>query len=475
MKKLLAALIATLIIVTAMLAPAGAIADNEWETLKVTQILQVSNGYNYGGDEELEFGKNTMRGFAVSPDGSRLFCGFLNPGNSSALVMFDTMTSKALGYYVYYQPLDQKTSYPKGLDCDDRGYCYVGLAYYPNNGVANMAILKYDEKDSQTGFLKEVSVIEVVHEAEPGTGTKVGINGVKVKAVGNAYYAYVVVNYEVDYLYRFNVTNPETPVLDTSFGTDGRMVLGDDAFKIENGTITEGNYLDVDDDGTIWLAVTATNGEYLTKISDDGKAILGYVQHRKAYGVCLWDDKVLCCSQNAGSEIIVYKQMNFEKIAEFKITEDNTVIPGGSNIDYISQDPVNSVCNMKLGGGALFFGDQGNNSGDVDQVFMAGLTDDGKQFEENVSKSLEAIFTAVETTEEETTAAETPADETTASEPEITTAEEIVSTADVTTAAAPVGTTTVSEPAKTGCGSFAAGTAVLVSVLGAAIVIRRRK
>jgi len=478
MKRTLSIIIAALMLLALAAAPAAAIEDNEWEKLKVTQLVQVSTGINYADNEDLEYGKQTMRGFAVSPDGTRLFGGFLNPGNSSALVMFDTMTSRAIGYYVYYQPLDQKTSYPKGLDVDDRGYCYVGLAYYPNNGVANMAILKYDEKDNQTGFLKEVSVTELVHEADPGTGTKVGVNGLKVKAVGNGYYAYVVINYEVDYLYRFNVTNPETPVLDATFGEGGRMVLGADAFKIEGQAITEGNYLDVDDDGTIYLAATTESGQYLLKISDDGRSVLGYVAQRKAYGVAVWEDKVICSSQNSPHEIIVYRSSNFEKVAQFTIAEENVVIPGGSSIDHISYDPINSICTLKVAAGCLFFCDQGSGSGDCDQIFMAALNADGAAFEKTVSDSIEATFKSLDTTEEETTAAEpepTTDEETTAGEPETTTAAaepeattaEEVKTPEVTTAA--------KEPEKKGCGSSVAGIALLIPVCAAVLTVKRKK
>ncbi len=478
MKRTLSIIIAAIMILAIAAAPASAIADNEWETLKVTQVVQVSTGINYADNEDLEYGKQTMRGFAVSPDGKKLFGGFLNPKNSSALVMFDTETSRATGYYVYYQT-DGQTSYPKGIDADDRGYVYVGLAYNPNNGVANMAILDYSKTDAQTGFLKEVSVTEIVREADPGTGAKVGVNGLKVKAVGNGYYAYVVINYDVDYLYRYNVTNPEQPVLDATFGDAGRMVLGADAFKIEGEAITEGNYLDVDDDGLIYLAATTSSGQYLLKISDDGRSVLGYTAQRKAYGVAVWEDKVICSSQNSPHEIIVYRTSNFEKVGQFTIAEANVVIPGGPSIDHISYDPVNSICTLKVAAGCLFFCDQGNGSGDCDQIFLAGLNDEGRAFEKTVSDSIEATFKSLDaTTEEETTAAEpdqTTEEQTNAGEPEVTTASaepEATTAGEVKT---PEVTTAAKEPEKKGCGSSVAGIALLIPVCAAVLTVKRKK
>jgi len=475
MKKALSVITALILVLSAMAVTASAVSDADWAGIKVTQIVQVGGGFNYGPGEELDYGKQTMRGFAVSPDGTKVFGGFLNPKNSSAVVMFDTMTGKAAGYYVYYQPLDNQTSYPKGLDCDDRGYLYVGLAYTPNNGVANMAVIKYDETDTQTGFLKQVSLTEVVHEADPGTGAKVGINGLKVKAVGNAYYAYVVVNYDVDYLYRFNVTIPEEPVLDRSFGTDGRILLQSDEFKIEEKNITEAQYMDVDDSGIIYVCVNTASGEYIATFTDDGKSLLGAYSQRKAYCPLVLDDRILVSSQNSPNEIVVYKLPSFEKVSEFTINEANTVIPGGSNIDHISQDQVNSICNIKIGGGCLFFGDQCATTGDVDQIFLTAITDQGKEFEAAVFASIEATFNGLDTTEEVTTAAEpeqTTAEEVISTE-EVTTAEEVAPTNEVTTAAKTPETTAAEE--KKGCGSSVAGIALLIPACAAVFCVRRKK
>ena len=76
-----------------------------------------------------------------------------------------------------------------------------------------------------------------------------------------------------------------------------------------------------------------------------------------------------------------------------------------------------------------------------------------------------------ETTPEVTTAEQTTAEQTTAEEVVVTTPDEVVTTATPT----PTVTTTASAPEKKGCGSFAACGAVIVALLGTAVVIRRKK
>ena len=74
-----------------------------------------------------------------------------------------------------------------------------------------------------------------------------------------------------------------------------------------------------------------------------------------------------------------------------------------------------------------------------------------------------------ETTPEVTTAEQTTAEQTTAAAPVATAGE-----AEVTTQAEPVATTAAA-PEKKGCGSFAACGAVIVALLGTAVVIRKKK
>lgn len=49
-----------------------------------------------------------------------------------------------------YTPRPTESGYPKGLAVDDRGYLYVGLAYYPNNGSVDFAVVSYNDKGEMT-------------------------------------------------------------------------------------------------------------------------------------------------------------------------------------------------------------------------------------------------------------------------------------------------------------------------------------
>ena len=164
--SVLAALIAALILVPVLPFSSAAIADGDWASLDFTVLMQQVNSINMADNEVLEYGKYCMRGFAVSPDGKYLFGGFLNPSNESAIVRFDTETGHAGGYWYYEQTEGEKIgtkSYPKGLDCDDRGYLYAGLAYNPNKIDVNFAVIKYDE-NGKDDLLKTVSVTNIFHD-----------------------------------------------------------------------------------------------------------------------------------------------------------------------------------------------------------------------------------------------------------------------------------------------------------------------
>ena len=134
---------------------------------------------------------------------------------------------------------------------------------------------------------------------------------------------------------------------------------------------------------------------------------------------------------------------------------------------------------MRYFGGVLYLADQGSGSGDLDQIFAVGLTDEGKTKVAATAAVLEANAKALN---EETTAESTiqviapptqPEETTAAAEPEATTAPEEVTTAgDI---AAPE--TTAAPTEKKGCKSSAVAAAVIptLAMLGCAPVFIRRK
>jgi hypothetical protein len=77
-----------------------------------------------------------------------------------------------------YTPRPTESGHPKGLAVDDRGYLYVGLAYYPNNGSVDFAVVSYNDK----GEMTEISYTNLMTSGTPGASSspKMGVNGVAV-------------------------------------------------------------------------------------------------------------------------------------------------------------------------------------------------------------------------------------------------------------------------------------------------------
>ena len=474
MKKALAVTIIAVMLVSLLATGAGAVFETDFNDLKFTVVVQEMGGINMIDDDLLLYGKYCMRGFTVSPDGKYAFGGFLNPGNTSAVVRFNLETGHADAYYQYAQTEGSSigtVSYPKGMDCDDRGYLYVGLAYNPNKVRAYFSVLDYETvKDD---MMKTVSVTSVFYDE---ANTKIGVNGLKVKNINGRYLCYIILNYDEDYLYRYDVTTPETPVLDTSFGTNGRVDL--QKLSVDTGAFADCNYLDIGDDGSIYIAYKSAGGAGLAKLSEDGNTVLGQVEQTKGYGVCIVDDYVLCSGQSSPCEIVVYSMNDFSKVNSFAITKENTLLPYAESYDLAFVDPINSIVTMRYCGGVLYLADQGSGASDVDQVFAVGLTDEGKTKVAAMAAILEANAKALN---EETTAESTihvidpptqPEETTAAAEPEATTAEEPVTSAE---AAAPEVTTAGTETKDGGCKSSAAALLPAVAILGCALTFKRRK
>ena len=475
MKKIAALAVISVMIASLLALSAGAVFETDFADLKFTLIGQTLGGVNMIDDDVLLYGQYCMRGFTVSTDGKYAFGGYLNPGNTSAVARFNLETGHADAYYQYAQTEGSSVgtvSYPKGLDCDDRGYLYVGLAYNPNKIRAYFAVLDYETvKDD---MMKEVSVTSVFYDE---ANTKIGVNGLKVRNIDGKYYCYIILNYDEDYLYRYDVTTPETPVLDKTFGADGRVNL--QKLTVASGAFADCNYLDIGDDGAIYIAYKSSGGAGLAKLSADGNTVLTNVEQTKGYGVCIVDDYVLCSGQSSPCEIVVYSMLDLSKVTSFAITEQNTVLPYPESYDLAYVDPINSIVTMRYYGGVLYLADQGSGSGDLDQIFAVGLTDEGKTKVAATAAVLEANAKALN---EETTAESTihvidiptqPEETTAAAEPEATTAPEEVTTAgDI---AAPE--TTAAPTEKKGCKSSAVAAAVIptLAMLGCAPVFIRRK
>ncbi|MCI5574285.1 MAG: hypothetical protein SO533_00395 [Eubacteriales bacterium] len=461
MKRIFACVLVCLMLLSAMCVGASA-ADDIWKDIKFSILTQTASGYNFGDDDIgglLGHGQYQMRGFAVAADGSYVFGGYLNPGGTSAVEMFDAKTGRLAGTYVHVEKDGASISYPKGMATDDRGYLYVGLASRSNKSFASFAVVKYDEKGSD-GWLKEV-YREVFIETDDST--KTGINGVAVRELAGRYYMYIIVNYDVDYLYRFDVTDPAAPVLDTTFGDGGRVNLQSSPYKLK-----EGNYLDVDVDGTIYMGFVSDSDSGLMVLSEDGKKVLNTVSQNKGYAVTVWEGYVIVTSQSSPTCICVYDKASLTLIETIKLTADNVNV----SCDSFFFDGVNSLVGVRVVNDVLYVGDQGSGNTGVDQIFMAPLTVVGQPIVDAFVAGISERLKKVETTAPETTKAPVTTAAVTEAEPQQT--EPATNAPEVTDAPATSAETTA--PAgKSGCGSSAAiGAVALVALLGSAIVIKRK-
>ena len=445
-KRIFACILACLMLATVFSTAAyAAVPADAWSSLKFNIFTQTSMGYNFAELDTngmLGHGQQVMRGFAVAPDGSYVFGGYLNPGNTSAVEMFDGKTGKLAGTYVHTEADGSSISYPKGLACDDRGYLYVGLASRSNKAFASLDVVKYDEKGSD-GWLKCVSSQIFITTDE---NTKTGINGVAVREIAGKYYLYVIVNYNVDFLYRFDVTDPTAPVIDTTFADNGRIDLQKAPFNLK-----EGNYLDVDEDGTIYMGYTGSDAGFMV-ISEDGKRVINTVKQNKGYAVKLWDNYILVSSQSGPTCLCIYDKATLSLIATINFDANNV----SDTCDAFAFSGMNSIVGMYVANDVLYVCDQGANGG-VDQVLMAALTEVGKPVVDAYVSAIAARLKTPETT---------PAVTTEAPKPESTKAPEETKAPETTKAA----------ETKKGCGSSVAVAAVAVcAIFGSALVIKKRK
>ena len=464
MKKLITLVLTLTIIASLFVLPSSALTEADVAGLKYTLVMQSANGMSFTGDDVLFFGKYQMRGMAISQDGKYAFGGYLNPNGSSAIEMSDLTTGKAVAGFQYIQPENGKSSYPKGLATDDRGYLYAALAWNPNNTRADIAAYTYANNE-----IKQVGYANIVMTSE---SVKTGVNGITVEKINGSYFAYVVVNYDVDYLARFNVNDPTNPVLDASFGNGGLVDLQKDPFNVK-----EGLYLDVDSDGTIYMACTTSSDPKVLVIAPDGSYVLNQLTQTGAYGVALWKDYLFVTTQNTG-KVGIYDKSSLLPIANIEVTTDNIVLPIDRD-DILFNGGVNSFCNVVIIDDVLFLGDQGSGASGFDHIFAAGLTADAAKIVEGYAKGIHDSLAAAypeKTEAPETTLAPEPETTEAPAETEAPVETTVEAIEDVQTTEAPAATDApaTEAPAKEkGCGGMVAGIAI-IAIIGTAVVIRKK-
>ena len=399
-----------------------------------------------------------MRGFAMSADGRYLYMGHLNGGTGvRGVSVFDTKTCAVTDlYYKYDGEAGHATtpfSYAKGIDADDRGYVYAGFAFSKNYNVVNLGIARQQED----GTLEEVYYGAVYEFGEPGDegGIQVGVNGVEVAKVGDRYYCYVMVNYTYDALYCYDVTDPANPKLNRDFGTNGYIEFSAPSNTVAGSecTLNEGYYMDVDEDGVIWLAFKANESgkSGIMKIAPDGSACVDSMELKAPFSV-EHAGGYLLCGVTDGSGIVVLDDSSYETVATIALTPDNG----------------DRVVRMYIINDVLFVGTSGESATRVNAVHAAPLTAAGQEFFDQLVNNLSG--------EEETEApTEAPA-ETEAPTDEVTEAPTDEMTETPTEAPATEAPTEApTQPAKSGCGSALGFAAVALLTAAAAFVAAKRE
>ena len=400
-----------------------------------------------------------MRGFAMSPDGRYMYMGTLNGGTGiRGAVVFDTRKAQVTDLYYRYDGevglSGSPYSYAKGIAADDRGYVYVGFAFSKNYNVVHLGIAQ--QKDD--GTLEELSCEPVFEFGDAGDegGIKVGVNGVDVAKVGDKYYCYTMINYNYDALYCFDVTDPANPKLNKDFGTNGVIEFSATSNTVAGSgfTLDEGQYMDVDDDGVIWLVANAKEGsDGIMKIAPDGSACADVVELAGVYSV-EHEGAFLLCGKKDGSAIVVLDDTTYETIATIEVPADYG----------------DRVTRMHVINDVLFVCDAGSDSNNLNAIHAAPLSADGQEFLEQLVANL-ANAEGEDTTEapaEETTAPAAEETQPTDQETQAATQQtpDAVTDGDVTTAPA--------EPAEGGCGASVGLGAVAVLLAAAAFVARKK-
>ena len=481
MKKLLGVLLCAAMLLSLAAVGASALSSDvtadTWASLEL-KALYVQSGadiysdlnedyYEYWWDDEVPELDNfftactvNMRGFAMSADGRYLYMGQLNGGTGvRGVVVYDTQTCMVTDLYYRYDGdaglSGSPFSYAKGIAADDRGYVYVGFAFSKNYNVVNLGIARQQED----GTLEEVALEPIFEFGDAGDegGIKVGVNGVDVAKVGDKYYCYAMINYDYDALYCIDVTDPAKPKLNKDFGTNGCIIFSEPSNTVAGSgfTLKEGQYLDVDDDGTIWLVVNSNEGtDGIMKIAPDGSACVDVIQQSGIYSV-EHEGGFLLCGAKDGSAVTVLDDSSYETVATIPLTADYG----------------DRVVRMLVIKDVLFVADAGNDSNNFNAVHAAPLTAAGQEFFEQLVANLAQSGGDETPTDpaEETT--EAPAGEVTE---ETTTEAPAEVTTEAPTAEVATEAPSETEAPKGGCGSVVGFGAIAILTAAAALVVGKK-
>ena len=388
-------LIVVFITATPIFALSGTITENTWKEMTFQPVIELyDRDIMSSYDANMIEGSNAyvnLRGCTFSPDGKYAFCGFLNGGLPAMYMIKINGGGEVVDTYTHADELGN--SYIKGIASDDRGYIYAALAYSENYNTADFSVIKVDyEEESMT----EIGYHNIYLNGTPGntSGQHVGVNGADIVKVGDNYYLYIVVNYDVDRLYKFDVTDPENPVLIKDFGNENDGYLdflkaGTTTVSTDGNTVSvkEGYYLDCASDGTIYLGASITGGskDYaLVKIDPNGNLSTA-IELDDAYAVAIYEEFAVVTAKKPEESNICATVINHEEERIIKVIDA---------LDYGYQYTYACVQN-----GILFISNQSQAGGasGLEQILAAPLTTSGEEYLKNLMGK-----TAYDEDEEET-------------------------------------------------------------------------
>ncbi len=389
--------ICTLVLILAVLAILPVSADDDittWNSIRPSP-LYIQNGMRLTSTVNPDFfadwplfpvaeaGQDAtctvnMRGFALSPDGRYAYMGIQHGGGDvvRGLFVMETMTGKITDFAYRYDgdvcSSGVPYSYPKGIAADGRGYVYVGYTLSASYNAAYLAIYR----QNSDGTLEKLTEQPLCNLGEPGGpfGTKVGINGVAVRELDGKTYCYVATNYDHDTLVRIDVTAPQKPLFDNTFGKSGVVDLSSGALNLRGYTPDEAQYLDVAPDGTVYLCINATDGrDGIAELSPDGKICRRVIEQEGAYSVLVYGNFLLCGTRTGGQIAVILRETG---------KSAGTL----SVLDQYGE----RITRLQVANDVLFICDAGSLEGTANAIYTAPLSDSGKTY-------LDAIVTAQNT------------------------------------------------------------------------------
>lgn len=295
----------------------------------------------------------SLRGLALSNDGSQIYAGFISPASGTAIREISTSG----GTVTASTTISGSFTQPKGLGVDPSGNVWTTL----NNSSGSTS----QQFRAYSGALNST----LSTTALPVTSSNTQLWGATVATIGGNTYLYVTGNKGGTTIERYNINNPSSPVLDSSFGTSGILNVG----ALVGYTFTSGangllNGLAVASDGTIYVAAdlsssSAIRGDTLLKIAP---SLSTYTSTPvvEAMGVALYGSNVYVAQYNStASSVAVLSSSNLTHIDTLTFSG----VPAHSNTSVDS-----GYSNVAISAsGTLYVADQLFTSTNHDQILVA--------------------------------------------------------------------------------------------------------